>query len=154
MGDFMEQIIKYLREKVKPSPKERVILAELNLYGYSVRYVLKGFHEYKAFREYGWENMSNTIALTNWVNHLVVISWRAFLKEQKEMKATLLEILIHELSHVVMFSDPIHSPVKCKCYSNIPDHFGTGHGLNFSEIYSEYCNRYSIRNPDKRYYLG
>jgi hypothetical protein len=127
--------------KVKPSPKERLILREIGNHGYTVSYLAGYFRQY---RQYGDMFHSRLIAFTDPDTKMIVVSLRSFHNNRKDF--SLLEILVHELSHVV--SQAGISPVGGQLNA-----YTEAHGIKFCQVYTSLVNKHKIRNPDPRYYL-
>ena len=164
-----------LMNKSSTSKKEREIIREIESYGYIFGYALCST---KALSTEIGTDVKTTLAYTvkNTARDVrqVVFVWKGFLKYRRLLRKkkdsgyimydtnnhritykcrvlTIVETLVHELTHVIMLEDKILSYTgDVKTYETI----GVLHGIRFSEVYSELCNKYKIRFPNPTYYLG
>ena len=164
-----------LMNKSSTSKKEREIIREIESYGYVFGYVL--CQPKTLGIEIGTDvktTLAYTVKNTTRGVRQVVLVWKGFLKYRRLLRKkkesgyimcdtnnkrityecrvlTIVETLVHELTHVIMLED------KTLSYTGTTEGYetiGVLHGLRFSEVYSELCNKYKIRFPNPAYYLG
>ena len=137
-------------KRSKPTKKEKLIEAEINFYGYNVVYINKTM-------EYDNE-MERLVAFTvrehindNDVGRLVVMVAPEIEKVGGRfwINRYIIHVLIHELAHVILLEDKTYSLLS----DGITDSSYIFHGIRFSEVYTDLCKKYRIRDPDRRFYL-
>ena len=129
--------------KVKPSPKERLILKEIERHGFFVRYLMGYFSQYKEYRN---TKLASAYAFTHFHHpNMIVISVATYTRHRRGH--SLLEILLHELAHVISVAGTSSEAGELNAYTE-------SHGIKFCQTYTELCNKYKIRNPDEEYYLS
>ena len=132
-----------LLTRSKPSPKERLILKEIERHGFIVGYSMGYFSQYKVYRN---TKLASACAFTNFHNpNIIVISWAEYTRHRRDY--SLLEILLHELAHVISVAGTSSEAGELNAYTE-------SHGIKFCQTYTELCNKYKIRNPDEEYYLS
>ncbi len=162
------------------SQKERLIIKEMKSYGYDFYYVKFNFAKLNMGNikfSLPLDKMSESLAITikNYdgngeIQRIVIASIPTIKKAIKDTtrlrkkyeieingiyvrpKSTIIEIMVHELAHIILFEDHIFSFYPS--IADIPDFNNKMHGMSFSEVYSELCNKYKIKYPDPRYFVG
>lgn len=148
-----------LKEKINPSKKERAVIAEIRQRGYRFGYLMVTSRKYKkemmkvypeyCFLQTGWNDYenNNVLAATFSDNFFVAVFYpslkRAIISDSSSTKdhTTEIEVIVHELSHVVAIGRYGEDPSL------------ESHGSKFKEIYTKMCIKYRIRYPDGRYFV-
>lgn len=160
----MTSYMKLVR-KPHPSNKERLITSEIERRGHTLSYVLEPYFEVLP----KIMDMFPDKPLVAWVgnpplactgdNRVVMFNdnIKRYMKENAEenmMKITYVEVLVHELSHVICDSRiaKIAKRYKRNLVKLHPVMYGA-HGALFRDTYTKMCHKYKIRYPDDRYFI-
>ena len=145
-----------LHDLVPTSRKENEILREIESMGFRVCWIPECFENHKGVEESDSIAVTMAITVSFQAGERYVVLSRSSIKEARRLskkykgrKITITEILIHELTHVLMF----HEKYERNPYG-IPDFLNRSHGMRFSEIYSDLVDKYKVRYPNKKYYVG
>lgn len=168
--------VEFLSEKLTlnhlKDPKEKLILREIRKIGWDVRAIKEFFPRILPDKTY--ETEKRVLAITDWTlasdqfSNTIWISEGAFNYKKKYDKKyegvppELSEILVHEMSHAVIFNNPIIQKERRILLERIgqsdfiPEslHIATeelNHGKIFQIIYSQLCEKYDIEH-DPRYW--
>ena len=152
-----------------PSKKERLITSEIERRRHTLSYILEPYQMVlpevmNMFPDTPPDAWIDIPPLAYTGHDRVVIfdeNIRRCMKEnavennpRKYEKITYVEILVHELSHIVcgnrtrrIMKKYKHNPLKTN-----PIMFGS-HGALFRDTYTKLCHKYKIRYPDDRYFI-
>ena len=153
-----------LSQKPHLSRKERLLKMEIERRGHTLWYVSEAYWEilpeiislFPEAPEKVW--IGEPLAFTG-LNKVVLFdnTIKGYMAEnnpRKYEKITYVEILVHELSHIVcgnrtrrIMKKYKHNPLKTN-----PIMFGS-HGALFRDTYTKLCHKYKIRYPDDRYFI-
>ena len=148
----------YMRDQKTLTKKEKMIEAEMNSLGYVLAYT-KHTSDELLMSVSSFENVSPYMKLNaftlryhlneNEVGRYIIIVYPELMKVKRRKRMQfLLQIMIHELTHAILLEDKTWSKLK----DGISDLL-TFHGLRFSEVYTDLCNKYRIKHQDASIYL-